>query len=167
MLMRTIEPKSLYNCVMQKSGATTEFRFLPRKKIRGKNPGQKKHALEPHNDFECFLSDFSKKTRIQATKGQLNMLTKIIFIRKVSLRDTKTICMFFDTTHTFFLERLAVKFVYILLLNKTFHVNSPPPFSGKFFDSRKRSLGLTWIFFCPEFFSGAKTEIQLLHRTIY
>ena len=61
MLIRTIEPKSLYNCVRQKSGlifchgffnkksgATTEFRFLPRKKIRGK----KKSMSDLVNVFE-------------------------------------------------------------------------------------------------------------------
>ena len=60
MLIRTIEPKSLYNCVRQKSGviffhgffnvnsgATTEFRFLPRKKIRGK----KKIHVRPSERF--------------------------------------------------------------------------------------------------------------------
>ena len=43
MLIRTIEPKSLYNCVRQKSGATTEFRFLPGKKKSG---AKKKHAMK-------------------------------------------------------------------------------------------------------------------------
>ena len=35
-----------------------------------------------------------------------------------------------------------------------------PPFSGKFFDSRKRSLGLIWIFFAPNFFPGQKPKFS-------